>query len=71
MQDCEEGGVSTRAMVMGYAIQPHAKRLVADAPAHVALHRMGGEAPTYFTSEEARRFGEAMIAAAHAAENAR
>ena len=55
--------------VMGYKISAAPKRLLTDSPPHVALHRLGGEAPTYFTPEEARRFGEALIAAAKAAED--
>ena len=57
--------------VMGYAIQAAPKSISSDPPPTVSLHRMGGEAPTYFTPEEARRFGEAMIRAAKEAETAR
>jgi hypothetical protein len=46
--------------VMGYEIRSIEKALSSDAPPSVSLHRMGGEAATHFTPEEARRFGEAM-----------
>lgn len=55
--------------VMGYEIRSHEKAISSDPPPRVSLHRMGGEAPsTYFTPDEARRFGEAMIRAAQGAE---
>lgn len=57
--------------VMGYEIRSHEKAISSDPPPKVSLHRMGGEAPTYFTPDEARRFGEAMIRAAQDAEAAR
>lgn len=57
--------------VMGYEIAAHPKTLFSDPPANVCLRRMGGEAPTYFTPSEARRFGEMMIQAAKAAEEGR
>ena len=49
--------------VMGYEIRATPKRLAFDPPSNVGLHRLGGEAPTYFTPEEACRFGEATAAA--------
>jgi len=57
--------------VMGYEISPHPKTIFSDPPPKVCLRRMGGEAPTYFTPSEARRFGEAMIQAAKDAEEGR
>lgn len=57
--------------VMGYEIRSHEMTISSDPPPKVSLHRMGGEAPTYFTPEEAERFGEAMIRAAKDARSAR
>lgn len=54
--------------VMGYEIRSHDKAISSDPPPKVSLHRMGGEAPTYFTPEEARRFAEALLRAARDAE---
>lgn len=54
--------------VMGYEIRSIEKAISSDPPPKVALHRMGGEAPTYFTPDEAKRFAEAIQRAAVAAE---
>jgi hypothetical protein len=56
--------------VMGYEIQSFTKSIYSDPPPKVSLHRMGGEASTYFTPEEARRFAEALLQAANDAEKA-
>lgn len=50
--------------VMGYEIRSNVKAILSDPPPHVVLHRMGSGEVTYFTPEEARRFGEAMLRAA-------
>lgn len=54
--------------VMGYAITAYSKRTSSDDPAHVAIHRMCGEAGTIFAPDEAQRFSEAI---ARASANAR
>jgi hypothetical protein len=53
---------------MGYEIQSKAQILMSDPPPTISLRRMGGEASTYFTPDEVRRFAEALLAAAKAAE---
>ena len=54
--------------VMSYEITPHPRSTMFDPPPHVFLRRCGGEASTLFTPDEARRLGEALIAAAGQAE---
>lgn len=53
---------------MGYEVEAHAKTLQSDPPPHVAVRRLGGEAPTYFTPGEARSFADVVMRAASAAE---
>ncbi len=58
--------------VMGHEVRALPKALLSDPPSSVSLRRLGGAVEaTYFTPEEARRFGEAMILAAKEAEAAR
>ena len=54
--------------VMGYEIEAHAKTLQSDPPPHVSLRRLGGEASTYFTPDEARNLADAVRRGASAAE---
>ena len=59
--------MKTTEYAMGYEISGHAKVIGSDPPPKVSLHRLGGEAPTYFTPDEAERFAETMVRVARAA----
>jgi hypothetical protein len=54
--------------VMGYKVTAHVKTVSIDGPPLVALRRLGAEAPTYFTPDEAKRFADAIQRVAAAAE---
>jgi hypothetical protein len=54
--------------VMGYEVTAHVKAIAVDGPPHVVLRRLGAEAPTYFTPDEAKRFADAIHRVATAAE---